>query len=273
MSTGFVVGVVLVGDNGGSGSRFPGAQRKRLAPTSFTRKPALQTVGGGRSSIRDTASRGTTTIVTPKSQFRTCPSDHDSIGYPRIKASSESSTTKHRLLHASGPHPIPSPNDSNISPTISVVSRLCFEQDRWRCYSGELIFRLIPFSEAVVSWKQDREVGYFGRVFAIQLLSVLGFDPMSLWGLVVLLPVLFSGNPGFAAGRGFNPAGDDENEILPTPPKRRNTGTEQPVGESSGIKKEPKEQQSPAKEEEADTKCKDITTHNARISRPIRDPQ
>ncbi|KZV38257.1 carboxyl-terminal-processing peptidase 1, chloroplastic [Dorcoceras hygrometricum] len=34
-----------------------------------------------------------------------------SIGYPRIKASGESSTTKHRLLHASGPHLIPSPND------------------------------------------------------------------------------------------------------------------------------------------------------------------
>ncbi|KZV44929.1 kinesin-1-like [Dorcoceras hygrometricum] len=33
------------------------------------------------------------------------------IGYPRIKASDESSTTKHRLLHASGPHPIPPPND------------------------------------------------------------------------------------------------------------------------------------------------------------------
>ncbi|KZV54393.1 kelch-like protein 8 [Dorcoceras hygrometricum] len=28
-----------------------------------------------------------------------------------MKASGESSTTKHRLLHASGPHPIPSPND------------------------------------------------------------------------------------------------------------------------------------------------------------------
>ncbi|KZV18664.1 hypothetical protein F511_40450 [Dorcoceras hygrometricum] len=33
------------------------------------------------------------------------------IGYPRMKASGESSTTKHRLLHASGPHPIPPPND------------------------------------------------------------------------------------------------------------------------------------------------------------------
>ncbi|KZV38391.1 hypothetical protein F511_21199 [Dorcoceras hygrometricum] len=36
---------------------------------------------------------------------------NDSIGYPRMKASGESSTTKHRLLHASGPHPIPPPND------------------------------------------------------------------------------------------------------------------------------------------------------------------
>ncbi|KZV53503.1 ENHANCER OF AG-4 protein 2-like [Dorcoceras hygrometricum] len=35
----------------------------------------------------------------------------DSIGYPRMRASVESSTTKHRLLHASGPHPIPPPND------------------------------------------------------------------------------------------------------------------------------------------------------------------
>ncbi|KZV23032.1 carboxyl-terminal-processing peptidase 1, chloroplastic [Dorcoceras hygrometricum] len=33
-----------------------------------------------------------------------------SIGYPRMKASGESSRTKHRLLHASGPHPIPPPD-------------------------------------------------------------------------------------------------------------------------------------------------------------------
>ncbi|KZV23511.1 hypothetical protein F511_40227 [Dorcoceras hygrometricum] len=37
----------------------------------------------------------------------------DSIGYPRTKASGESSTTKHPLLHASGPHPIPPPDDPN----------------------------------------------------------------------------------------------------------------------------------------------------------------
>ncbi|KZV42894.1 hypothetical protein F511_14802 [Dorcoceras hygrometricum] len=61
--------------------------------------------------FRDTASRGPTTIAAPESQFRTCPSDHDSIGYPRMSASGESSTTMHRLLHASGSHPIPPPND------------------------------------------------------------------------------------------------------------------------------------------------------------------
>ncbi|KZV23769.1 hypothetical protein F511_27008 [Dorcoceras hygrometricum] len=37
----------------------------------------------------------------------------DSIGYPRTKASGKSSTTKHRILHASGPHPIPPPDDPN----------------------------------------------------------------------------------------------------------------------------------------------------------------
>ncbi|KZV26243.1 hypothetical protein F511_37239 [Dorcoceras hygrometricum] len=59
----------------------------------------------------DTASRGPTTIVAPESQFRTCPTNHDSIGYPRMSASGESSTTMHRLLHASGSHPIPTPYD------------------------------------------------------------------------------------------------------------------------------------------------------------------
>ncbi|KZV38068.1 hypothetical protein F511_16088 [Dorcoceras hygrometricum] len=61
--------------------------------------------------FRDTASRGPTTIVAPESQFRTCPTDHDSIGYPHMSVSGESSTTMHRLLHASGSHPIPTPYD------------------------------------------------------------------------------------------------------------------------------------------------------------------
>ncbi|KZV18760.1 hypothetical protein F511_13033 [Dorcoceras hygrometricum] len=39
-----------------------------------------------------------------------------SIGYPRMSASGESSTTMHRLLHASGSHPIPTPYDPNWPP-------------------------------------------------------------------------------------------------------------------------------------------------------------
>ncbi|KZV43964.1 hypothetical protein F511_29045 [Dorcoceras hygrometricum] len=41
----------------------------------------------------------------------------------------------------------------------------------------------------------------------VLLLSVLGFNPMSLRGLVCFFVALFSGNPGPTAGRGFNPAG------------------------------------------------------------------
>ncbi|KZV47032.1 hypothetical protein F511_16419 [Dorcoceras hygrometricum] len=74
--------------------------------------------------FRDTASRGPTTIVAPESQFRTCPSDHDSIGYPRMSASGESSTTMHRLLHASGSHPIPPPNDPKLVGKRVKVRRL-----------------------------------------------------------------------------------------------------------------------------------------------------
>ncbi|KZV16440.1 hypothetical protein F511_26357 [Dorcoceras hygrometricum] len=40
-----------------------------------------------------------------------CRGVQDNIGYPRMSASGESSTTMHRLLHASGPHPIPPPDD------------------------------------------------------------------------------------------------------------------------------------------------------------------
>ncbi|KZV36787.1 hypothetical protein F511_12283 [Dorcoceras hygrometricum] len=105
----------------------------------FCRIPCWQLVHGSdqfrkeTGTSRDTASRGPTTIVAPESQFQTCPTDHgkhiylkhsstlardlytiipsDSIGYPRMSASGESSTTMHRLLHASGSHPIPPPDD------------------------------------------------------------------------------------------------------------------------------------------------------------------
>ncbi|KZV56873.1 hypothetical protein F511_26115 [Dorcoceras hygrometricum] len=41
-----------------------------------------------------------------------------SIGYPRMSASGESSTTMHRLLHASGSHPIPTPYDPNADTSL-----------------------------------------------------------------------------------------------------------------------------------------------------------
>ncbi|KZV18961.1 callose synthase 11-like [Dorcoceras hygrometricum] len=50
-------------------------------------------------------------VMVAANRLRNC--TKDSIGYPRTRASDESSTTKHRLLHASRPHPIPPPDDPN----------------------------------------------------------------------------------------------------------------------------------------------------------------
>ncbi|KZV31184.1 hypothetical protein F511_05657 [Dorcoceras hygrometricum] len=47
-----------------------------------------------------------------------------SIGYPRMSASGESSTTMHRLLHASGSHPIPPPNDPNLALQLNFLHLL-----------------------------------------------------------------------------------------------------------------------------------------------------
>ncbi|KZV51173.1 hypothetical protein F511_19723 [Dorcoceras hygrometricum] len=90
--------------------------------------------------VRDTASRGPTTIVAPESQFRTCPSDHDSIGYPRMSASGESSTTMHRLLHASGSHPIPTPYDPNdVNRAVDLMESLVVRQTRVQQPTGQSV--------------------------------------------------------------------------------------------------------------------------------------
>ncbi|KZV52490.1 BTB/POZ domain-containing protein-like [Dorcoceras hygrometricum] len=44
-----------------------------------------------------------------------------SIGYPRMSASGESSTTMHRLLNASGSHPIPTPDDPKPQCKMTVL--------------------------------------------------------------------------------------------------------------------------------------------------------
>ncbi|KZV35690.1 putative LRR receptor-like serine/threonine-protein kinase [Dorcoceras hygrometricum] len=49
-----------------------------------------------------------------------------SIGYTHTRVSGESSTTKHRLLHASGPHPIPPPDDpSRVDKRVKVRHLSC----------------------------------------------------------------------------------------------------------------------------------------------------
>ncbi|KZV21380.1 hypothetical protein F511_23971 [Dorcoceras hygrometricum] len=53
----------------------------------------------------------------------------NSIGYPRMSASGESSTTMHRILHASGSHPNPTPYDPKVSMTFRVVRTNQYNQD------------------------------------------------------------------------------------------------------------------------------------------------
>ncbi|KZV29193.1 hypothetical protein F511_37180 [Dorcoceras hygrometricum] len=52
-----------------------------------------------------------------------------SIGYPRMSASGESSTTMHRLLHASGSHPIPTPCDPKLRRKLMAKNR--FRESYW----------------------------------------------------------------------------------------------------------------------------------------------
>ncbi|KZV49898.1 small conductance mechanosensitive ion channel family [Dorcoceras hygrometricum] len=108
--------------SGGGGGGFVRGGRRRLelglGKSHFQNPPqvlnTLSSVSVRESRIqylcdqwfRDTASRGSTTIVAPGSWLA-----YNSIGYTRMSASGESSTTMHRLLHASGSHPILPPND------------------------------------------------------------------------------------------------------------------------------------------------------------------
>ncbi|KZV30037.1 dentin sialophosphoprotein-like [Dorcoceras hygrometricum] len=53
-----------------------------------------------------------------------------SIGYPRLSASGESSTTMHRLLHASGSHPIPTPYDPKLHFVLDPQTVPVYTRDR-----------------------------------------------------------------------------------------------------------------------------------------------
>ncbi|KZV48131.1 hypothetical protein F511_21140 [Dorcoceras hygrometricum] len=66
--------------------------------------------------IRSTTIGKSRVVIDPIAMHTSWRSNSDiasvtSIGYPRMSASGESSTTMHRLLHTSGSHPIPPPND------------------------------------------------------------------------------------------------------------------------------------------------------------------
>ncbi|KZV22923.1 hypothetical protein F511_11735 [Dorcoceras hygrometricum] len=106
----------------------------RLAPTGITRRPALHGITDSACknqlvvvsvqygpfnpyiTIRSTTIGKSRVAKDPIAMHTSWRSNSDiasvtSIGYPSMSVSGESSTTKHRLLHASGSHPIPPPDD------------------------------------------------------------------------------------------------------------------------------------------------------------------
>ncbi|KZV40403.1 chitinase-3-like protein 2-like [Dorcoceras hygrometricum] len=129
-----------------------------------------------------------------------------SIGYPRMSASGESSTTMHRLLHTSGSQPISSPDDPK------------FEVEQIRC--GLLVaigwlgtdpsgreedatsFELVATPRIDVAAGSNRGRGSL-IVENTSTVAPAGF----VGGNALLLVAAVKRNPGFTTGRGFNPAG------------------------------------------------------------------
>ncbi|KZV52945.1 hypothetical protein F511_24046 [Dorcoceras hygrometricum] len=131
----------------------------RLAPTGITRRPALHGITDSACKnqlvvvsvqygpfnpyipIRSTTIGKSRVAIDPIAMHTSWRSNSDiasvtSIGYPRMSASGESSTTMHRLLHASGSHPIPPPDDPKlrhlscrVSMTFRVVRTNQYNQD------------------------------------------------------------------------------------------------------------------------------------------------
>ncbi|KZV27313.1 TMV resistance protein N [Dorcoceras hygrometricum] len=87
-----------------------------------------------------------------------------SIGYPRMSASGESSTTMHRLLHASGSHPIPTPYD----PKCWMIRAGLFET---RSGFGVCVPKL-------EQWKVIDEVATFFNSFSLKKLASINIEEM-----------------------------------------------------------------------------------------------
>ncbi|KZV23115.1 protein NETWORKED 1A-like [Dorcoceras hygrometricum] len=67
-----------------------------------------------------------------------------SIGYPRMSASGESSTTMHRLLHASGSHPIPTPYDPKTMILVDGLWTVELCADKWVKIPRKVISTEVP---------------------------------------------------------------------------------------------------------------------------------
>ncbi|KZV25357.1 hypothetical protein F511_07241 [Dorcoceras hygrometricum] len=77
---------------------------------------SVTSIGYPRMSARGESSTTMHRLLHASGSHPIPPPDDPNIGYPRMSASGESSTTIHRLLHASGSHPIPTPYDPKSSP-------------------------------------------------------------------------------------------------------------------------------------------------------------
>ncbi|KZV50975.1 calmodulin-binding transcription activator 2-like [Dorcoceras hygrometricum] len=130
-----------------------------------------------------------------------------SIGYPRMRASGEYSTTKHRILHASGPHPIPPPNDpetnqynQDIGLIHSTNGNHLESPNEGSSIDHQLCAVLLnPLSSLFSCMHSIYNLLY---LFAVLCCSPYwGWTPVPP-GLIVLLLVCCSGFSGFSAGYG-----------------------------------------------------------------------
>ncbi|KZV28640.1 hypothetical protein F511_34242 [Dorcoceras hygrometricum] len=92
-----------------------------------------------------------------------------SIGYPRTRTSGESSTTKHRLLHASEPHPIPPPDDPNgVGKRVNVRHLSCrvsmmFRVVRTNLYNQDLGLNPLENDNHLESPNEGSSIGHQSR--------------------------------------------------------------------------------------------------------------
>ncbi|KZV38348.1 hypothetical protein F511_27838 [Dorcoceras hygrometricum] len=100
----------VLGNRGGSGSRLPARQRKnKIRPENVQYNSIITQYEPFIGCLAGYYLAGDLRLALTGITRR--PALHDSIGYPLMSASGESSTTMDRLLHASGSHPIPTPGD------------------------------------------------------------------------------------------------------------------------------------------------------------------